>query len=77
MLPLLHQQPPAEQPGQRVHQLPAAFHLLSFVIWSVTHIETGVQFWHTEGSVCVFNVAYLLVYRGVASGAVLSGGGHR
>lgn len=37
MLPLLHQQPSAEQPGQHVHQLQAAFHLLSFIIWSVTH----------------------------------------
>ena len=36
VLPLLHQQPTAEQPGECVHQLQAAFHLLSFLIWSVT-----------------------------------------
>lgn len=36
-----------------------------------------VQYLHREDSIGVFNVAYLLVYRGVASGAVLPGGGHR
>lgn len=37
VLPLLHQQPAAEQPGQRVHQLPAAFHLLCLIVRSVAH----------------------------------------
>lgn len=35
VLPLLHQQPAAEQPGQRVHQLPPALHLLGLVVRSV------------------------------------------
>lgn len=33
VLPLHHQQPPAEQPGEHVHQLQAAFHIFSFIIW--------------------------------------------
>lgn len=37
VLPLLHPQPPAEQPGLCVHQLQAALHLLRFIIWSEPH----------------------------------------
>lgn len=77
VLPLLHQQPPAEQPGERVHQLQTAFHLLGFIIWSVTHKQIVRSVCTREDSICVSNVACLLVCRGVAPGAVLPGGGHR
>lgn len=73
VLPLLHQQPPAEQPGQRVHQLQAAFHLLIIIIRSVTHKHI-VKCTLPE---MTFNVTYLLLCRGAASGAVLPGGRHR
>lgn len=43
VLPLLHQQPAAEQPGQHVHQLPAAFHLLGLVVRSVLHKHTAFR----------------------------------
>lgn len=36
-----------------------------------------VQYLHREDSICVFNVAYPLVCRGVASGTVLLGGRHQ
>lgn len=44
----------------------------------VSDTQTGcVQYLHREDSICVFNVVHPLVYRGVAPGAVLLGGGHQ
>lgn len=41
VLPVLHPQPPPEQPRLCVHQLQAALHLLCFIIRSATHRQAA------------------------------------